>query len=136
MARLVLIRGLPGSGKSSLARMFVSYDDYWHREADMYFEDSLGNYTYDGSKIGAAHEWCQEQTRLALTADHDVVVSNTFTRISEMQPYLDMNYDSIQVLECHGSFGSEHGVPDRVVENMRSRWEQYRPERRSIINPN
>ena len=49
---MVLIRGLPGSGKSTCAR-----EDYAHIEADMYFMDAEGNYKYNPSK---AHAWCRK----------------------------------------------------------------------------
>jgi len=60
-----------------------------------------------------------------------VIVSNTFTTIGEMQPYLDAakEYDyTVQVVDCHGTFGSVHGVPEEVIERMRARWEQYKGE--------
>ena len=52
MSKLLIIRGLPGSGKSTLARniwMNTDFDDIF--EADMYFEDNLGNYNFDATKL-------------------------------------------------------------------------------------
>ncbi len=55
---LVLIRGLPGSGKSTMAKDLAT-QGYLHFEADMYFELD-GHYRYDASCIREAHSWCQK----------------------------------------------------------------------------
>lgn len=119
---LVLIRGLPGSGKSTLARRMSTHEHY---EADMFFEQD-GEYRYDASKIKNAHEWCQSQTFKALANGKSVVVSNTFTRRFEMEPYFEMcktfGIES-RIIEVTGNWQNIHGVPDTVIEKMRQRWE-------------
>jgi Chromatin associated protein KTI12 len=50
--RLVLIRGVPGSGKSTRAR---ELQEYLHFEADMYFIRD-GAYTFDSDLLPAAHQ--------------------------------------------------------------------------------
>jgi ABC-type phosphate/phosphonate transport system ATPase subunit len=79
---LVLIRGLPGSGKSTMAKDLAT-QGYLHFEADMFFEVD-GHYRYDASRIRDAHSWCQQMTRQALAKGLKVVVSNTFTQLREM----------------------------------------------------
>ena len=125
---LFLIRGLPGSGKSTMARSMVEQNpDMCHYEADMYFVDDDGDYYFDGSLIGDAHEWCQNCTFLSLYEGKKVVVSNTFTRIKEMQPYFDiceeLGLPEPVIIEAEGNYGSIHDVPEHVIENMRNRWE-------------
>ena len=119
---LVLIRGLPGSGKSTIAR---AMNDHEHYEADMFFERS-GEYCYDVSKIKDAHEWCQSETFKALANGKSVVVSNTFTRHFEMEPYLTMAKTfgiEPNIIEATGNWPNVHGVPAEIVEKMRQRWE-------------
>ncbi|MCI2809702.1 hypothetical protein [Eoetvoesiella caeni] len=58
---------------------------YEHYEADMFFMQN-GSYQYDAARIRDAHAWCQNMTRQSLKAGKKVVVSNTFTRLSEMAP--------------------------------------------------
>lgn len=60
MGSLMLIRGLPGSAKSTLAKSFVIYQ-YQHIEADMYFMKN-GEYVFDVNVLHRAHKWCQETT--------------------------------------------------------------------------
>ena len=99
-SELVLIRGIPGSGKSTMASVLVMIG-YEHFEADMYFEVD-GVYKYDSSRIREAHAWCQLMTQQALRRGSNVVVSNTFTQVREMAPYLEMKTRKIQVIEARG----------------------------------
>lgn len=123
----MLIRGLPGSGKSTLAKFLQGGAlNTTHLEVDQYFTDADGKYEYDGMKIGEAHRWCQEQTYDALKAGLDVIVSNTFTTLNEIRPYFDINRitgtPKLNIILCQGNFGSIRGIPDKVFENMKTRF--------------
>ena len=120
-ATLIVIRGLPGSGKSTMAREF-STEGYRHFEADMYLTDETGVYQYDPPKIKEAHEWCQEQTREALGRGERVVISNTFVKRWELAPYLAMTKDHT-IITARGEWENVHGVPAEVIERMRASWE-------------
>lgn len=121
-AELVLIRGLPGSGKSALARE-LTQDGYQHFEADMFFMND-GVYRYDATRIRDAHNWCKVMTRVALAQGARVVVANTFTRLIEMQPYFEM-CDNVRVIEATGQWPNVHGVPPERIQLMADRWEPY-----------
>lgn len=117
---LVLIRGLPGSGKSTMARTFVS-DGFLHFETDMFFEVA-GQYQYEASRIREAHNWCQNSARHALAAGKRVVVSNTFTQLREIVPYFNMT-QNVRVIEATGKWQNVHGVPIEMLNRMALRWE-------------
>ncbi len=122
--QLFIIRGLPGSGKSTIANA-MRHAGFVHVEADMFFMES-GSYKYVPEKIKLAHEWCQYTVRHALENGNNVVVSNTFTRRFEMQPYIDMATEFgivPNIMTANGNFGNVHGVPDEVLQKMRDRWE-------------
>lgn len=124
---LVLIRGLPGSGKSTIAKSLHKAGFEWF-EADFYHLNDEGDYCYDPDNVKAAHDWCQSETRKALANGKRVVVSNTFTRRFEIEPYFEMaNSLGIKpnVMIATGKFENVHGVPVDVVEKMRQRWEEF-----------
>jgi ABC-type molybdenum transport system ATPase subunit/photorepair protein PhrA len=125
---LFLLRGLPGSGKSTIAKLLVN-KDYCHKEADMYFVDRDGNYNFTPSQIKDAHKWCQDEVDFLMRLEHSpVVVSNTFTQEWEMQPYYDLAQKygyrvySLIVENRHGGV-NEHGVPVEKLGQMINRFE-------------
>lgn len=131
---LYLVRGCSGSGKTTLAKKLLKIIDAKHFEADMFFMDKEDNYNFNPSKLKQAHTWCRESAHEALKMGSNVIVSNTFTRIWEMQPYLDLFNDkelvdvNVVVITCTGEYDNVHDVPESVVQNMRNRWEAYKGE--------
>ena len=131
---LIILRGLPGSGKSSFANLIWQSGVIF--EADKYFYGEDGTYNFDASKLHAAHKWCQLQVEHAMEDNlesngqyyPEIVVSNTSTTEKEMEPYLKLaeKYDykvvSLIVENRHGN-KSVHNVPDETMEKMRNRFE-------------
>lgn len=125
-AKLILIRGLPGSGKTTLAKQMSQSLNAKHFEADMYFENAQGEYLFDGTKLGEAHEWCFQQTKKWLNKRRIVIVSNTFVRHWEMRPYIkfcEKKGIAVEIRVCRGEFASIHNVPEGTIENMRRQWQ-------------
>jgi predicted kinase len=133
MKELYLLRGLPGSGKSTFAKALVC-DDFLICEADKYFLTD-GEYMFDGSKLRDAHEFCRNRVETymkdSLLNDQfyrRIAVSNTFTQEWEMETYFELakKYDyrvySIIVENRHGGV-NEHGVPEEKLEQMKERFE-------------
>lgn len=125
MSRLILIRGIPSSGKSTLARFILSQEYGKHLEADMYFENE-GPYKFDPTKLGAAHGWCQAETQYYLDKGIVVVVSNTFTTIKELKPYFEIAKARgivPEVILCQNQFNNIHNVPAKSLKRMRDRFQ-------------
>jgi len=121
---LLIIRGLPGSGKSTLAQEYVA-KGYQHYEADMYFMRD-GTYTFDQSLLREAHAWCRLMTFRDLKAGKDVVVSNTFVKHWEYQPYIDFcNEHNIPygIKVASFSYANVHNVSPEVISRMMRNWE-------------
>jgi len=130
---LFLVRGLPGSGKSTFASHI--WNEYAICEADKFFYDKEGNYNFDGFKIKEAHAWCKNEVEVRMK-DHqinqqfypEIVVSNTFTQEWEMEDYYKLaekyGYKVISLIVENRHGGKNvHGVPDDKLEIMRNRFE-------------
>ena len=127
MKELFLLRGLPGAGKTTLAKSIAGSKGYV-KEADMFFVNREGEYKFKPSLLGEAHTWCQEEVDFLMKYEHKVVVSNTFTQEWEMQPYYDLaekygyRVYSLIVENRHGGV-NEHGVPEEKLVQMKNRFE-------------
>jgi predicted kinase len=124
MKELYLLRGLPGAGKSTLAKSIGGI----HMEADKYFMEG-DEYKFDAFKLKEAHEWCQNAVNVWMRSDlPKVIVSNTFTMEWEMQPYYDLAQKygyrvySLIVENRHGGINS-HRVPEEKLVQMKNRFE-------------
>ena len=130
IAQLILVRGVPGSGKSTYARTL----NVPHFEADMWFEERGG---YAPKKLKEAHSWCLEQAVSRMESGETVVVSNTFTRLWELQPYVDAAKElgvEVVIIKMNGEWQNVHGVPREKVEQMRERFEPHPQEINFISN--
>jgi len=130
---LFLVRGLPGSGKSTFATHI--WNEYAVCEADKFFYDKEGNYNFDPSKIKDAHAWCRNEVETRMK-DHqinqqyypEIAVSNTFTQEWEMKDYYELaekyGYKVVSlIIENRHGGKNVHGVPDDKLEIMRNRFE-------------
>jgi predicted kinase len=125
MNRLILVRGLPGSGKSTYAAEQARQYGYMHLEADMYFDVYFYG-VFKASELQNAHKWCQRITKQNLYYN-TVIVSNTFTQRWEMQPYFDMARElgaATEIITMTGNYGSIHNVPQATIQKMKDRWEE------------
>lgn len=121
---LVLIRGLPGSGKSTMASILYAAG-FCHFEADDYFETPAG-YWFDKTKLSDAHRECYQNTVHALKYGKNCVVANTFVRLREMAPYLIQAKDigiEVYIIQARGAYKSTHNVPPETIERMKKNWE-------------
>ena len=78
-------------------------------------------------KIGEAHSDCLTRVQGYLALGMNVVVCNTFTRESELAPYIDYcKKNKIQfvslIVENRHENQSIHGVPPNVMTKMRDRF--------------
>lgn len=136
LSGLVIVRGIPGSGKSTFAKRLVEakrlYDSADYYEADMFFERN-GEYKFDPKHIGAAHNWCMTHTAKSMYhfRNNLTVVSNTFTQWWEMKDYVEFaecDGLSVTIFRMTNEYQNIHGVPDNVIEKMKNRFENIPEE--------
>ena len=120
---LILFRGLPGSGKSSLASILCKV----HFSADMFFELD-GEYKFDATKLSEAHDWCQSKVEESMAANEPIIgVANIFTMEWEMDLYFQLaehfgyRIHTVIVENRHLS-NNIHGCPEDIIEKMKDRF--------------
>lgn len=133
MKKLILVRGLPGSGKTHWANSKCLCTDTAATVSADDFYSTNGVYRFDGAFLSAAHDYCKAKTH-ALLKDptiERVYVHNTFSTKREVAPYVALAVDlgvclevyvmSGSVAECHSR--NVHGVPRGTVIRMAERWQ-------------
>lgn len=130
---LVIVRGLPGAGKSTFAKKYAAAHGLPMvvQEADMYMVDADGNYKFDPKKLHYCHKRCKEETMKNIGDYWFAVVANTFTTFKEIQAYCEafervrslVSYHRlVRIIDIKTQFESIHGVPEEKMKQMADRW--------------
>lgn len=140
---LILMRGVPGSGKSHLARQIINmmfgpspnhYKTYILSTDDYFMV--RGQYQYDKYRLSEAHSWNHNRAKSALRSGlSPVIIDNTNVELWEMEPYLREGVSNgyiIEVVEPNTPWAKKahqlvkrnmHNVPlvniKRMLENYR-----------------
>lgn len=134
MSQLTLIRGMSGSGKTSLARSLASASMRQGKAAVCFAADDWmtvdGVYSFDPTRLAEAHHLCLKATEAALREGYHVIVHNTFRSRMELRPYTDL-LPSVRIIDLFDGGctdeelvkRSTHGVPITTIRDHRARWE-------------
>ncbi|MGL4369277.1 MAG: AAA family ATPase [Spirochaetota bacterium] len=122
---LILLRGLPGCGKSTLAALLSEDGKYPVFSIDSFFTDPETNeYSFDFRSNHLAYKKCEADTRDALSRKvPKIFVDNTFTIEWELEPYLKMAAEygcRVFVLTVENRHGGKncHGITPEQIKKM------------------
>jgi len=136
--RVVLVRGIPGSGKSELANL-LSQLDFDVCEADLYPEFwETGRYYFKPECITKAHAWCLEQFKNVLESSPEskACVANTFVNLHHMEPYISYCKErgiAYHIVVSDMRFNSVHRVPASTLRRMIDNFE-FNPWQDALTN--
>ncbi|KAB0796427.1 hypothetical protein PPYR_10488 [Photinus pyralis] len=142
---LILLRGLPGSGKSFLARQIVDrtvghkdYSTFILSSDDYFFNKRTKRYEYDVYKLQNAHESNQQRAYKQMsTGVSPVIIDNTNTQMWEMKSYAMIAANFGYIVEILEPFTpwvfderqlasrNSHGVPKSKIRDMLMRYEKH-----------
>ena len=139
MKTVVIMRGLPGSGKSTIAGLLAVADQTQKSvicSADHYHTAPDGTYHWKPENVANAHAFCRETFKKAVDAETPlVIVDNTNTKHSEYEFYdsygktkgywvveVTVGDASSEAINHSDTFNT-HNVPRESIEAMARRFQ-------------
>lgn len=129
MEALILLRGLPGAGKSLLATVLSEKGRWPAFSVDDYFtEAETDSYEFRFNENHLAYSLCEENTRKAMARRiSKIVVHNTFTLAWEMERYFKMaaeNNYTVFVATVENYHGGKncHGISAEQLTKMAEKY--------------
>ena len=126
---LILLRGLPGSGKSSLAKILSEDGAFPMFSVDDYFTNpQTGDYQFDYKTNHMAYKQCEENCKKAMeSGSQKIFIHNTFTIDWEMEPYFKLAKEFsyklfVLTLENYHGNGNTHGVSEEQLLKMAEKY--------------
>lgn len=131
MSKMVIMRGLPGSGKSTRAREIAAQICATICSTDDFFVVD-GKYVFDPSKLGINHALNLKFAQMVISSGRNVIIDNTNVLRSHMQPYIDAAQRSgyeVEIVEVTCDINTciarnIHGVPEVAIRRMAAQWEE------------
>lgn len=134
---IYLLRGLPGSGKTSLARKLKrDFPSAVVFSTDDYFLMEDGSYIYNPDLLQDAHKWNQKRAGKAVSRGRTpIIIDNTNILAWHMKPYAVMaleNRYQVIFLEPNTEWKfnvrelarrNSHGVPREKIQRMKNAYQ-------------
>ena len=131
MKKIIIIRGIPGAGKTTLATRLEGELNGMgiscvHHEADQYFAEDPRRYL--PTKAGAVYDWVIGKTRESIQHFDVVIVSNMNIHVYDVYKYVAIADESRAeniVFRLDSDYGNVHGVKPSVIKSLKRDFEPY-----------
>lgn len=122
-----LVRGVPGSGKTTLGKEIIKGTNGELHSADDFFTDANGEYHYDRFKLPEAHKQCQDRCMSAMQRGvSPLVIANVFYKRYFLEPYYRLadiyGYTVVEIC-VKSEFKNIHGCPQDKIEFFKRNFE-------------
>ena len=147
--RLVLVRGIPGSGKSTHAAQICAALKLREKLSQVFEADSFMEGRFDVKKLSDCHRKCQDAVNSFISKPETVaIVSNTNTQLAEMEFYrliaVNRGINENQILICepltpwrydvNECFQRNlHNVPKNIIQKMLSNIKSYPTDQNLLV---
>lgn len=125
---LIIVRGIPGSGKSTFANKLKNYFEEHGYHGDTFESDSFfvknGVYKFNPKLLYLAHKICYDKVFNNLEKENVdfSIVANTFILKSDVKKYREhaeeLGYD-VMIFRMTNKFKDVHEVPEETLQKMR-----------------
>jgi hypothetical protein len=124
LCKLYVIRGLPTTGKTELARKLAPSANF--SMEDYYVGKKI--FTYSTSYKDQATDYCLQMCTDAMTDEIPVIaVHGVFSNTGTVRPFIKAanrhNYQ-VSIIECQTQQTTRNSPPRRVLSKIRKKWEQ------------
>lgn len=134
--RLTIIRGLPGTGKSTYASDLALETGALFVEADM-FRVRDGRYRFDMDELPLCISAANAVMRKAAKLGADVIVAGVFTKTSHIDDIIKQCRNvapggrvEVRVVRMCKVYGTIHPMPKHVIDRMALQFHPYEGEER------
>ena len=122
---MTILRGIPGSGKSTIAEAMQIASGAVICSADHYFMKE-GEYKFNHTLLETAHKMCQDKALEAMSNDISVIIDNTNLLPDHIKVYINMAQKfraTVQLIQVHTNVDTAvarnvHNVPSGAIRNM------------------
>lgn len=126
---LIILRGLPGAGKTTLANILSEKGKYPIFSIDDYFTDKqTEEYHFEFSENHIAYKDCLENCENAMKKNETkIILHNVFSMEWEIKPYFELakKYDyilHIASVENYHNSNNTHAITKEQIKKMASKY--------------
>lgn len=136
MKKLIIMRGIPGSGKSTKAAELAKENNGVIASVDHFFERT-GTYEFDKYSVGHSYGFCEGEVAAYMKQGHDTIIADgVHSVLKRLEVYADLaktygykvEYvypDGDAIFDPQACYEhSVHNVPLQVIKNIAANFER------------